>query len=528
MTLGLISTELRKKHALPSRSAVIIDDAIRVVLQTSPLVLIDVESGHLCDGPKRVRLYKSEPEFEQLLSSITERSGRDGVQRAVKKYFEYVTLSHVWEGEEPLLQDVGHAGSVWDLDRSFPLNQKLRNFCKMVRADGYRWAWSDTCCIDKTISTVLSQSLKMMYKWYEESAATFVFLVDVTSPSAPGALFGSNWMRRAWTSQELLAPKVIRFYTRKWKPYLGDTRPNHKESPEIMRELADAIGVARRTIIAFNPDNLDVREKLRLASTRNATREEDVAYSLIGIFKSDIQPAYGEGYAALGHLLEEIVARSGDVILLAWTGRSSQYHSCLPATLAVYSRPPGTLSATNSTAMVAYMEELRRSLPRTYAIWIYDRITALPPARFANRRLHLPCIIFAVRRFVQDFGNGSEINYYAQVSGIGVVEFQTSDRLSPREPRRLILVHPWIRELLDPFDPSTWGSTTYGDGDNNGYTRALRLLARLYQPFYPLLLQQQPNGEYKRVAVDHEIVVQGLDLHVDLAKHARIDVVEIL
>ena len=106
------------------------------------------------------------------------------------------------------------------------------------------------------------------------------------------------------------------------------------------------------------------------------------------------------------------------------------------------------------------------------------------------------------------------------------MEFQTSDKLSPKEPRRLIFVHPWIRELLDPLDRSAWGSTTHAD--DNDYTRALRLIARLHQPFYPLLLQQQQNREYKRVAVEREIVVQGLDPRVDLARDVRIEVVEIL
>ena len=400
MPFGLIFIELGKKHAPPSQSATIIDDVIHEVLQTSPLVLIDIKNGHLCDGPKRVRIYKSEPEFKKLLSSITKQPDLDGVQRAVKKYFEYVTLSHVWGvySEEPSFQKVNKAGSVWDLDESSQLHQKLRNFCKVVRADGYRWAWSDTCCIDKTIDAVLKQSLRMMYKWYEASTATFVFLVDVTSSSVFGALLKSTWMTRAWTSQELLAPKVIRFYTSDWKPYLGDTRSNHKESPEIMKELADAIGVARETIIAFNPDDLGVREKLRLASTRKATREEDVAYSLIGMFKSDILPAYGDKYAALGYLLEEIVARSGEVIPLAWIGKSSsQYNSCLPPTLAVYSRPPGTLSAIDTAAMDTHVAAVRNSLSRKDVIWVYDQITDLPSADFASRRLHLPCIIFAVQ-----------------------------------------------------------------------------------------------------------------------------------
>lgn len=167
-----------------------------------------------------------------------------------------------------------------------------------------------------------------MYQRYEASATTFIHLADVTSPSILGQLTGNIWMTRAWTAQELLAAKSIRFYTRDWKPYLSDTRSNHKESPEIMQELAGAIGINRETLVAFHPNALSVREKLRLASTRHATVEEDVAYALIGIFQSDIILHYGEGNAALGRLLEEIVARSGEVTVRAWSGTSSSYNSC--------------------------------------------------------------------------------------------------------------------------------------------------------------------------------------------------------
>jgi hypothetical protein len=320
-----------------------------------------------------------------------------------------------------------------------------------------------------------------------------------------------------------------------------------------MQELAAAIGVARETIIAFNPDDLGVREKLRLASTRNATVEEDVAYSLIGIFKSDIMPRYGEGDAALGHLLEEIVARSGEVTVLDWTGMSSPYNSCLPATLAVYHHTPrNTSPAIEDAEMDVRVGALRDSLSHTEAMLIHDRVTRLPPARFANRRLYLPCIIFAVKRLsVEDFGSGQENRYRARVSGIGYVEFQTSDRLSLMEPRKLIFVHPWIRDLRDPLDGFAWGGTA--DDDEYGsdpeteagsaptsplqalpaatmddYTRALRLVARLQQPFHVLLLQQQPNGEFKRVAAEHEIVAPGLEQRINFAREIRTQVVEIL
>ena len=507
----------------------------------------------MCDGQERIRLFKLELEFKELHSSLTDELDDERIQRVVGTYFQYVTLSHVWEEKEPLFQDVNLAGSVSNLEEA-PFNEKLRQFCEVVLAEGYRWAWCDTCCIDKTISTVLNQSLTMMYKWYKASASTFVHLADVASPSDVGDLMDSKWMTRAWTTQELLAAKIIRFYTRDWKPYLGDTRSNHKESPEILRELADAVGIARETIIAFNPDDLSVREKLRLASRRNAKLEEDIAYSLIGIFKSDIVPRYGEGDAALGHLLEEIVARSGEVTVLAWSGTSSSYNSCLPANLEVYSGPPGTSLAIDEAPMDLRVAALRNSLHHTDAMLVYDRVTRLPPARFSNRRLYLPCILFGVKRLsFQGFGGGAENCYRARVSGISHVEFQTSGSLSLTEPRRLILVHPWIRDLRDPLDSFAWGDETDSEDEDDGthmetkpgstpsstsrvmpasgmddYTRALRLVVRLQQPFHALLLQQQPSGEFKRVATEHDIVVPGIDRSMNLARDIRTEVVEVL
>ena len=550
-TSDLCCTELGNKYISPSRSEQIIENIARGVFRISPLVLIDVKSGRLCDGSQRMHTFKSEAPFKQLVSSMTHELDNGRIQRVVEEYFLYVTFSHVWEGKEPSFQDVNLVGSVWILGSS-PLNDKLKKFCEVVRSSGYRWAWSDTCCIDKTISTVLYQSLTMMYKWYEASTATFVFLADVDSLSAIGKLKKSRWMTRAWTAQELLAGKVILFYDRNWKPYLGDTRSNHKESPEIMQELADAIGVAHETILAFNPDDLTVREKLRLASTRNATLEEDVAYSLIGIFQSDIRPHYGEGDAALGHLLEEIVARSGEVTVLDWAGKSSSYNSSLPATLAVYSQTPSPSPVIESAEMETRTAALRASIPEEEATLIYSQVIRLPPARFLHRRLHLPSIIFSVKRLsVQDFHDGQENRYRARVSGIGDLEFQTSDRLSLTETWRLILVHPWLRDLCDPLDGFAWAST--GDDDEynsdletesgsapnsplralpaasvDDYTRALRLVVRLQQPFHALLLQQQSSGEFRRVAVEHEIVVSGLERSINLTRDVRAGVVEIL
>ncbi|KIO02181.1 hypothetical protein M404DRAFT_715004 [Pisolithus tinctorius Marx 270] len=540
--------QLRKTYISPSDTIVAIGSIVSEIC--CPIVVIDVATGYLCDETERMRIFKADPRFKELVSSITKNVDKTLIRPVVERFFGYVMFSHAWEGKEPSFQDVNLANSVWDLPET-PLNNKLRVFCQETRRLGYNWAWSDTCCIDKSTSSILNQSLTSMYKWYANSAATLVFLASVTHPSKPGDLARSIWMTRAWTLQELLSPKVIFFYDSEWKPYLGITGTNHKQSPEIMQELADTIKISTGTIVTFSPDDLGVREKLRLASTRNATKEEDVAYSLIGIFKSDITPRYGEGTDALGHLLEEIVARTGDVTILAWSGTSSSYNSCLPVSVSVYSQIPYVPPSLEGEEMETRITKLRGKLSQEVVLNTYNQIMFLPPARFGTRRLHLPCIIFPVRKL--ELRRGTEKLYRAKVSGLGKVGFSTADDLPLDEAQKFVFAHPWIDHIRGPNSVVAWGGDPESDADSNcdsdhdaesdgvsppssplhvlppqvdGYTRALQVIARLGQPFSALLLLQQPKGEYRRVATEEEIVVSGLGTNIPT--NIRAGVLEIL
>ncbi|KAI6017080.1 hypothetical protein EDC04DRAFT_486331 [Pisolithus marmoratus] len=529
--------QLRKNYISPSEAIAVIDPIARGVLKSGPLVVIDVTTGCLCDSHERMRIFKADPLFKELVSSMTRKVRNERILRIVSSFFGYVMFSHAWQGNEPSFQDVKEAKSVWNLPDT-SLNEKLRNFCRETCRLGHNWAWSDTCCIDKTASSTLNQSLTSMYKWYADSAATLVFLAGVAHPTKHGDLTRSFWMTRAWTLQELLAPKVIFFYDSEWKPYLANSETNHKESPEIMQEVADAIKIPHGSIATFSPDDLGVRVKLRLASTRNATVEEDVAYSLIGIFKSDIRPYYGEGADALGHLLEEIVARLGEVTVIA----------C---------QTPYTPPSLEGEAMEEFITKLRDMLSRKAAIGIYNQIHSLPPARFATRRLYLPCIIFSVRKLgIQELREGNEKLYRARVSGLGNVGFTTTDDLPLNGPQKLIFAHPWIRHIQGPSSGTAWGGDLEFDTDSDSdvyvdagsdevappspldtvpaphvdeYTRALQMIAHLRQPFNALLFEQQPNGEYKRVAAENEVVVSGFRTDItSLGKNIQAKVLEIL
>ncbi|KAG1725184.1 hypothetical protein EDB19DRAFT_1756964 [Suillus lakei] len=95
---------------------------------------------------------------------------------------------------------------------------------------------------------------------------------------------------------------------------------NHKKSTAIMEELEVATGVDRQTLIAFYPGMSGARERLQWASNRVITRQEGVAYSLFGVFGVRLPVNYGKKEHVLGRLLQEIVARSGDITALDWVG----------------------------------------------------------------------------------------------------------------------------------------------------------------------------------------------------------------
>ena len=522
-------TGLRENYTAPCVTVAAIGDAIPEISGLCPRVLIDVTTGELCDEQERIQRFKSGTSFQKIVSETAmAKIDESRIRQSVAKYFKWIMFSHMWEGKEPTFKDVNLVHSIQKLDGS-PLNEKLRQFCTTARENGFRWAWSDTCCIDKDTSAILSQSLVSMYSWYEKAAETLVYLADVPSSATPDdlALMKSKWMTRAWTLQELLASKVVRFYNRDWKLYLNDSHRNHKESPVIKKELANAMGVAAETITSFQPEGLGVREKLRLASTRNATVEEDIAYSLLGIFLSDIVPQYGRKATAVGQLLENIIDRTGDVTVISWTGKSSLYNSALPDSLRVYSRAPYSPPPMAVDELDACVEQLRNQLVLEDALAFYHRFIRLPRATFQSRCLRLPCIMFTVSKVILIQGD----LYRAIVSSLGKVEFKTTDITLRKQPRRLVFVYPWIRDLRelpkdeevdDETDDETDDESDPGSSDKperisqaNPSARmdpsippALRLIARLGRSFNVLLLREKlDTQQYERVATEDEIIV---------------------
>ncbi|KAI1785150.1 HET-domain-containing protein [Ganoderma leucocontextum] len=210
--------------------------------------------------------------------------------------------------------------SIWDSDSG--LTEKVRGACEAARKDGFRYLWIDSCCIDKTSSSELSESINSMFAWYRDAAVCYTFLADVpTVPSASlrseGSAFrSSEWFTRGWTLQELIAPCRLVFLSQTWEP-LGT-----KASLALLVEEITGIPVSVLTGRGRGPhkslDECSVAQRMSWAAKRQTTKVEDQAYSLLGIFDIQMSTLYGEGERAFRRLQEEILRRIPDQSIFAW------------------------------------------------------------------------------------------------------------------------------------------------------------------------------------------------------------------
>ena len=230
----------------------------------------------------------------------------------------YAILSHRWAPEEVLFHDIqtphGRNKKGWI---------KITKCCELAKSHGWDYVWIDTCCIDKSSSAELSEAINSMFEWYASAGVCYVYLSDVTSVTSQegsvvgqtmmGSFLKSEWFRRGWTLQELLAPARMMFLDYKWSPI------GNKQS--LSTKIAKATHIAKDHLFDFS--TASIAQKMSWASERRTTRAEDEAYSLLGLFGVHMPLLYGEGKNAFLRLQLEILKISEDVSILAWSGPPS-------------------------------------------------------------------------------------------------------------------------------------------------------------------------------------------------------------
>ncbi|KAJ8131546.1 hypothetical protein O1611_g2085 [Lasiodiplodia mahajangana] len=257
----------------------------------------------------------------------------------------YAILSHTWGNEEVLYQNMTKRCV---LNRSWHRMKgarKVLKSCEVAKSKGFEWIWIDTCCIDKTSSAELSESINSMFRWYEDSAVCIVYLVDILKDDKSTPFSQSRWFTRGWTLQELIAPRWVEFWDRNWtyidtKQSLSRMIANITSIDELVLQHGhhpsnsseDQTTITRRTnhgVLEDDPPATDtIRHLLRTyavcnimswASCRQTTRAEDTAYCLLGLFDINMPLLYGEGAEEAFYRLQlAIIERSNDQSLLAW------------------------------------------------------------------------------------------------------------------------------------------------------------------------------------------------------------------
>lgn len=179
-----------------------------------------------------------------------------------------------------------------------------------------------------------------MFRWYENAEMCYAYLSDARlearkvkkflpagslggslSTSGRNSLEHSRWFRRGWTLQDLLAPREFIFFDKCWREF--GTRHD-------LSEITQAVTSIDARLLRRDPEigepaprseriaNLSVATRMSWAAKRETTREEDLAYCLLGIFGINMPMLYGERSRAFKRLQEEIMKMSGDASLLAW------------------------------------------------------------------------------------------------------------------------------------------------------------------------------------------------------------------
>jgi hypothetical protein len=223
----------------------------------------------------------------------------------------YAILSHTWEAddEEVTFHDLTNA--LGSGKRGY---RKIQFCSEQAKKDGLQYFWVDSCCIDKSSSAELTESINSMFRWYKNAAKCYVYLSDVSTRKRScssellwePAFKQSRWFTRGWTLQELLAPESVEFFSRDGEP-LGTKK-------SLEQQIHETTGIAIKALQGHHLSQFSYDDRKSWAANRKTKFAEDEAYCLLGIFNINLSLIYGEGKeSAFRRLHAEIFTQGSSV-----------------------------------------------------------------------------------------------------------------------------------------------------------------------------------------------------------------------
>lgn len=218
---------------------------------------------------------------------------------------KYAILSHTWGDDH---DEISFRDFTEGLSKN-KLGYRKLNFCaRQAARDGLQFFWIDTCCIDKSSSSELQEAINSMFQWYRKAEKCYAYLADVSTASLSSqrartrTFQGSRWFRRGWTLQELLAPISVDFFSVEGL-WLGNR-------VSLLQEICEVTHISPEALQGKPLHDFSTETRLSWAKDRLTKREEDKAYSLLGIFNVYMPLIYGEGREHAFRRLQEEIEKS--------------------------------------------------------------------------------------------------------------------------------------------------------------------------------------------------------------------------
>ncbi|KAF2173993.1 hypothetical protein M409DRAFT_62179 [Zasmidium cellare ATCC 36951] len=263
---------------------------------------------------------------------------------------EYAILSHRWSKNE---MRFGHFHVVdWDSIRKSALDAshvddvglaKILSACAVTKTFNLDYLWIDTCCIDGSSSTEVTQAINSMFRWYQRASVCLAYLFDVSTDTSEygqcidkslyirkksqllriGPIEKSQWFKRGWTLQELLAPRELVFFDHAWRRIGVKT--------EMTKQIEAATRIDPKYLTG-NFEDASIATKLSWVADRTTTLPDDMAYCMVGILGVSMDTRYGEEERAFMRLQELLIEKVADDSIFAWTDPNlppSQGHGLL-------------------------------------------------------------------------------------------------------------------------------------------------------------------------------------------------------
>jgi hypothetical protein len=285
----------------------------------------------------------------------------------------YAILSHTWgsDDDEVTLKDI-----VEGVGSGKPGFRKIVFCGDQARSHSLAYFWVDTCCIDKSSSAELSESINSMFQWYQKAEICYAYLSDVGDPGDGRDIVDqvrtSRWFTRGWTLQELLAPPKLKFFDRDWN-FIGDKLDLCPLIQEITKVNFGALNWS------WTLPSYSIATRMSWVSNRITTRVEDHAYCMLGILGVHMPLLYGEGDNAFRRLQEELIKNSDDETIFAHSGRhivaSSPREFSSGLDLTVLNKSESTPYSITNTGLHIRMRVLEH--PAEHGIGPDQEVTAL-------------------------------------------------------------------------------------------------------------------------------------------------------